>query len=268
MKRIHIVGCSPRSGTTLMKNLIINCFDIDLYDEGESSIFSLPKYRGNIYVTKFPGDIQRIDYILNKMKQLYILCMLRDPRDIISSVHWHHREKYWCGLRYWKKWTPYIDRLIHHPRFILVRYEKLVSEPNTVQREIKEILPFLEQKRKFTEFHKYTVSYNDNQALSGIRPLSTTSISNWKKHIPRIKGQIDLHGPISDDLIKYGYEKNNNWEKLLDDVTPDYNSGYLPEYTDQKRLRKFLRFNRLKVLLILVASSLPCLLRWKSTSSP
>ena len=211
MKRIHIVGCSPRSGTTLMKELIINCFDVDLYDEGESSIFCLPKYKANIYVTKYPGDIQRIDYILDRMKDLYVICMLRDPRDIIVSVHWQDQNKFWCGLKYWKKWTPYIDKLIYHPRFILVYYEKLVNQPNTVQKEINNKLSFLNQKIPFTEFHRYLQPTKDIQALSGIRAINNASISNWKKHIPRIKGQIKLHGSISDDLIKYGYEKDNDW---------------------------------------------------------
>ena len=261
MKRIHIVGCSPRSGTTLITELMINCFNVDMYDEHETSIFKWPKYKANIYVTKFPADIQRIDYLLDKMKNLYVICMLRDPRDIIVSVHMHDSEKYWCGLKFWKNCTPHIDKLINHPRFILIYYEELIAKPDFIQKHINQRLPFLQKTVPFSQFHLHAnPSIKSQQALSSLRPLSNASISIWKQHIHRIKGQIELHGPITDDLIKYGYERNNEWEKLLDDITPDCGYSHLTEFTDQKRLNRYLRFYKLKSLLSLVGNH-ECILR-------
>ena len=42
MRRIHIVGCGPRTGTTLMAELMGTCFDINASCQHEESVFALP----------------------------------------------------------------------------------------------------------------------------------------------------------------------------------------------------------------------------------
>ena len=231
-----------------MKELFVNCFDIDLYDEGESSVYSCPKYKGNIYVTKNPGDIIRVDYLLNHMNNFFVICMLRDPRDSIVSINGHDPGKYWCGLKFWKLYTPYIDKLINHPRFMLVRYEKLVNEPNEVQQEIMEKLPFLDEKIPFSKFCLRA----KKDRKPACRPIINSSIGNWKHHLSRVKYQIEVHGSIAGDLIKYGYERDNDWEKILDGVIPDPTPGHFTEYTDVKRLRKTIRYNKIRSLLTML----------------
>ncbi|MEN0002261.1 MAG: hypothetical protein AAF940_15390, partial [Pseudomonadota bacterium] len=67
------------------------------------------------------------------------------------------------------------------------------------------------------------------KALRGVRPISTSSIGNWKNHLPRVAGQIALHGAITDELIEFGYEPDRSWEALLDGVTPDLADSHFKE---------------------------------------
>ncbi len=57
MQRIHIVGCGPRTGTTLIAEMMAACFEIDLYPKHESSIYTRPTRPAKIFLTKRPRDI-------------------------------------------------------------------------------------------------------------------------------------------------------------------------------------------------------------------
>ena len=56
MKRIHIIGSGPRTGTTLLAEAMTACFDIDQYVEHEARIFKDEPLKGNIFLTKYPSD--------------------------------------------------------------------------------------------------------------------------------------------------------------------------------------------------------------------
>lgn len=87
MKRIHIVGCGPRSGTTLLCEMMIACFEIDLYGKHENTIYTRPWRHAELFLTKKPMDILVAESVLNVMSNLYVIFMLRDPRDMIVSKH-------------------------------------------------------------------------------------------------------------------------------------------------------------------------------------
>ena len=55
-------------------------------------------------------------------------------------------------------------------------------------------------------------------------------MGKWKNNLPRVAGQIKIHGSITDDLIKYGYENDGSWEEILEDVEPDLSESHWPEY--------------------------------------
>ena len=68
-------------------------------------------------------------------------------------------------------------------------------------------MPFLKMRSRFSEFHKLaSPSLPSLVALGGLRPITTESIGNWRHHLPRLAGQLLIHGPISQDLIDFGYE--------------------------------------------------------------
>jgi hypothetical protein len=58
---------------------------------------------------------------------------------------------------------------------------------------------------------------------------------DWKKHLPLIAGQL-LHGPITKDLITYGYEPNGEREKKLVGIIPDLSPGHWPEQLSSAKI--------------------------------
>jgi len=224
-KHIHIVGCLPRSGTTLMTELMITCFDIDGYTDHEYSIFKEFLQPCQILCTKKPNDIKRVAYPLSVNSDLFVIYLLRDPRDAISSrSHKNNREdkKIWGNLADWFKHQAIAHSLAQHPRFITVKYEDLVTNPDNVQQAIQQQLPFLKVKAKFSEYHLQAKPSNKSDAaLGGVRPISPISIGNWKKGKPYLKAQIQRYGDLSDILIDLGYEKNKEWLAELDGIKAD-----------------------------------------------
>ena len=239
MKRIHIVGCGPRTGTTLLTEMMISSYKIDVFTEHEDRIAKPPKKSGKVFLTKSPKDIILIKPVLQVMKDLYVIFMIRDPRDSVVSKHGTHKEHYWSNLLYWKNFLPFAESLQDHERFLTVRYEDLARNPDEVQSRISSFLPFIEEKHKFSEYHRTAKPSSDSQlALGSVRPVSDQSIGNWRNHKPRVLGQIILHGSISEDLIKYGYETNSDWENELQGVEPDLQDGRGPEFYKKSFIRK------------------------------
>jgi len=230
MKRIHVVSTGPRTGTTLMAELIYSCFDVDQYCEHEARIFKEPNKKGNIFLTKYPTlfDVG-IPLILNR--HLYIICILRDPRNSIVSIHGNSPDQYWAGLKYWKLQLPIWYKLKKHSRFVTIKYEDLINDPDRIQEYISERLPFLRRKGQFSNYHKLaSPSSKSMKAMRGIRKISTSGTANWRNHLPRVKAQLEIHGSISQDLIELGYENDEKWTDLLRDIEPDYSSSNRTEF--------------------------------------
>ncbi len=253
MQRIHIVGCGPRTGTTLMAEMTITCFDIDLYTKHENSIYTRPTRKANIFLTKRPRDILVVGPVLRLMSNLYVIYMLRDPRDMIVSKHRKDPELYWASLRYWKTYTPYGRKLQSHPRFITVRYEDLVTKPDEVQAYLMQRMSFLIKRAPFSRYHELAEPKQDSlDALRGVRPITAASIGNWRKHLPRVAGQLQKHETIAQDLIEYGYESDEEWLKELEGVAPDLSESHWPEYFTTEELNQRMRGKYVKPIFVLL----------------
>lgn len=241
-KHIHIVGCVPRSGTTLMTELMTTCFDIDGHTEHEYSVFKEFPSPCDILCTKNPNDIKRVSYPLSVNPNLYVIYLLRDPRDAISSrSHKNNRneKKIWGNLKTWKEHHAIAERLDKHPNFITIKYEDLVSEPDEVQTGLQQRLPFLNIKYLFSEYHlQAKPSSKSEAALGGLRPISPVSIGNWKENKPYIKAQIEKYGDISELLIDLGYERDTSWMSELDGVEPDNQDEFIKQKSAFKKWKE------------------------------
>lgn len=229
MERIHVVGVSPRTGTTLIAECMCACFEIDAFEEHESP---LDKHRHNVrvYLTKNPRDLHIVGPRQRLDRHFHVIAMVRDPRDIIASVHRRRPGRYWAPLRFWKERIGIVRRLAQHKRFILIRYEDLVRSPDLVQDELTRRMPFLRKKALFSEFHQIASPATKSlRALGPLRAIEPNSIGNWRNHLPRIKGQIARHGSISQDLIDFGYERDEEWLSILQDVDADLARSRFPE---------------------------------------
>jgi len=229
-RRIHIVGSGPRTGTTLLAELLTSCFELEGFCEHELSIFSKPEGEFETFLSKSPQDVLVAAPLLEIDPALWILHMVRDPRDVVVSRHGKDPEHYWTNLRIWKSARPAARRAEGHARFLTLRYEDLVRQPNAVQDEIARFLPFLERRGAFSEFHRLArPSSAARDALGELRPLSSSSIGAWQAHKPRLAAQLARHGSIDCDLVELGYEPDAGWRRALVGVEPDHEESHFPE---------------------------------------
>ncbi len=242
MHWIHIVGAS-RSGTTLMHELMTTCFKIDGATKEEVRLWRHRDHGHRVCCTKCPGDEILAFPLLYIDKALHFVYMLRDPRDVIVSMHGRARGEYWTNLRAWRESVATMRRLNGHRRFITVRYEDLVARPGAVQDLIRQRLPFLEVERPFSEYHEHaapTEAYST--AMRGVRPLSGENIGAWRRHKPRLLTQMNLHGGLADELIEFGFETDRSWLGSLAGVEPDSAPSRTAErYSRGKRFRRAVR---------------------------
>jgi hypothetical protein len=231
MKRIHIVGAGPRTGTTLLAEAMRACFAIDAVERHEAPLSRHRRRRAGIYLTKMPIDIPIVEPRLRIDRHFHVIALVRDPRDAVVSRHARLPDVYYTPLRLWKSHVGYIRRLRAHPRFVLIRYEDLVRDPDAVQDFIAKRMPFLRKTGTFSRFHEVAdPSKKSLTALGGLRAIDDSSIGTWREHLPRLAGQLAQHGPITDELIEFGYETDGRWLALLDSVAPDLTPSYHPEH--------------------------------------
>ena len=65
MQRLHIVGC-PRSGTTLLIELVSTCFANSGHCAHEISVFEPVPVTTGVYITKQPNDIRQVHHIFHR----------------------------------------------------------------------------------------------------------------------------------------------------------------------------------------------------------
>jgi hypothetical protein len=230
MHRLHIVGLGPRTGSTLLTEAMVACFRIDAFAEHEEDIYARPPPGAEVFLTKRVKQILVAKSYLDAYPDLNVLCTMRDPRDAIVSRHAKDPGRYWAGLRYWNTYLKAWRRVAHHPRFMTIKYEDLVTEPDAVQTRLAAAMPFLEQTARFSRYHEVAApAAKAVRALHSVRPISPQGIGAWREHLPRVAGQLALHGSLTDDLIEFGYEKNDRWMSLLDGIEPDVSPSHWPE---------------------------------------
>jgi hypothetical protein len=230
MKHIHITGLSPRTGTTLLAEAMISCFEIDEYTDHEDPIYALPQGSPDIFLTKRPMDILVAKSYLKLSPELYIICMIRDPRDIIVSKHRIAPDKYWANLRIWKERTKALRKIQSHPRVTSIYYEEFVTHPDKVQEQIAQRLPFLKSRGPFSRYHELVrPSEASLKALGRVRPIAPASVGSYRRHLPRVVGQMQLHGDLTPDLIDFGYERDDSWKQRLEGVEADLTPSFWPE---------------------------------------
>jgi hypothetical protein len=213
-----------------MAELMVNAFRVDGFAEHEVRIFNRPLGTHRFVVTKHPLDVVNVRPMLWRWPWLWVICMVRDPRDVVVSRHGRVPDTYYVGLNEWKERYPAARRLRSHPRVTLVRYEDLVSDPDAVQMHLMRWMPSLEKVAAFSEYHlRAKPSEKSSLALGGVRPVSAASVGRWREHKSRLVTQMQRHGSIARDLVELGYEADGSWLGELAGVEPDGSGSFRPE---------------------------------------
>ena len=254
-RHIHIVACSPRSGTTLLHEVMVTCFKVDKHYDHEIRFHLVSADDGQMLITKRPKDTMYMPAVIDSDPGLYVIYVMRDPRDTICSRHGKDKSIYYSNVRLWRQMHGYAKQMAGHERFLEIRYEDFVSDPDATQQMILDKFPWLEKLHNFSEYHEYAeVSEKSITAMHSVRPIAPTSVGVWMKNPGRIKAQQMIHGSLRPDLIECGYEKTADWEKVLDDVEPDFTRSLYPEKLHVWQrvsqylngLRKVARYRRLR----------------------
>ena len=218
-KRLHIVGC-PRSGTTLMMELMAVCFENDAFCDHETSIFNSAPTGAMLYFSKKPTDIRYVGDLLRRDPHLMVICLYRDPRSVVTSIHKSKEGMYFSNYLEWKSCQTAAEALVGHERFLLVSYEELTASTDAVQDKIAVRFPCLTKKHPFTDYERTaSPSQKSQNALGGVRPIDTKRQQGWKEHLPRVKSEMERHPSFAQDLIQWDYEKDRSWESCLEGVT-------------------------------------------------
>lgn len=233
-KRIHITG-AHRSGTTLLCALMATCFDIDVVPPDEVRLRAPLPPGGRIVCTKCTDETDYAFWLLPLDPDLHILHIMRDPRDVIVSKYAPDPGRYFTNLRSWRRNRPR-PFWRRHPRAHFISYERLVREPDAVQDELAQAMPFLRRVCAFSEFAVRARETAEGRglywsgAMHSIRPPDPESIGRWRAHPDRVKGQMARHGDLSRDLIEMGLEKDDGWRGMLDRAGCDLASSHIPEH--------------------------------------
>lgn len=238
-RRLHITG-APRSGTTLLHVMILSCFDIDGPVEAEQRLRKpVPRDR-RLICTKCPGEVEAAAAILKLDPRLDVIYVARDPREVITSEHARHPGRYFTNLQVWRRAARAAARAQAHPRFHVVDYRRLVTEPDVVQTELMTAMPWLRPLNRFSNYHRVVGAPHEEwlPAMRQIRPITPASLGAWRRHLPRVLGQIRRHGDIADELVALGYEPDHSWTTLLRDVEPDLSPSVNAETLSLRRRLK------------------------------
>ena len=181
--RILIVGCA-RSGNTLMLYLMTEGFGGMERQVGETGEVVPEAKPGVVAVGKFPRRASILDEIgLLDQEDLGIIYMMRDPRDVLTSLHPAKPNNYWVQPARWKREAQAALKFQSHERVLLVRFEDLLKEPALSQERIARKFD-LKIAMPFAEAHSWTPKSEGDMinvtAMHGIRPLDPAEIGSWQ----------------------------------------------------------------------------------------
>ena len=234
-KPVHIIICGQsRSGTTLFYNMIrAGIPENSCSPPRELRATKTLNISADYYVTKRPLDlfeIENIQRLLGKIRDLKFIIMIRDPRALVTSKHASVPEQYWQGYDYKffvnpnrgiKSYTnPGIGAAFTAIRqvqkdarhaFLLVKYEEVVANPDSVQTRVEEFTG-VRFKKPFSEWWTAPVSEGLQTQLNGIRPVDPENADRWRKpeHRRRIALQWKLFPELDSIVTEFVYASNKD----------------------------------------------------------
>lgn len=179
---IVIAGCG-RSGTSLLLS-VLSChpelhaigYETSALTENPLRLEHFPTDRR--WVEKTPANVHNLGAILDGIPDCLVIHMVRDGRDVCTSMHPLWNGPY-ISIDRWVADVSAGARWERHKRVMVVRYRDLVRD---YERTVYRLCAFL-RLTLADEFEDYplTATVQTHAAWSGpARPLSDSSIGRWK----------------------------------------------------------------------------------------
>ena len=229
-----VIGGCERSGTTLLLSILSskkNIYSIEQetwalchsYYAGFDSknpikIRRLIKRLGtntipkccSRWCEKSPANVfyfkEIIDYFEGSVK---IIQMVRDGRDVVTSIHPSNNSKHWVSI---KRWTSSVEAGLKYrnvPQVITIRYEDLILDYGLTIRRICEHIEEKIDNRIMNWYEFAKIKKNKNIVGHKIRPVFTSSIKkyeNYKKNNGNVIYEF-MNNKRAVELLKlYEYE--------------------------------------------------------------
>ncbi|MCP4353991.1 MAG: sulfotransferase [Desulfobacterales bacterium] len=240
LRRVHIIGCA-RSGTTMLHYSMCVFKNTILYDK-ETSMWNYPSVKESVglyrkyafqpdthyIITKRGaswwkgGNIEKLAEFTRKYK-IFLINLIRDPRDVMTSRHSLDKKKYYVDPNLWVDAMVATDRLMEYLKdytdILTVRYEDVVLNTKEVEDSFK--------KRIGLELRSSVASLNrlkDNvEAIGGLeqmipymhklRNFDPESVGRWKnkpdnvEYIESLLKDSFCKKHLAEFMTKYNYMK-------------------------------------------------------------
>lgn len=165
----------------------------------------------SIWGEKSPKNTPLMKYIYKVYPKGKYIFLIRDGRDVARSWLVKNKSKdiEWIANSWNESIQMYgwLKRRLNEEQLHLVRYEELVSKPETVLTGVSEFLGY-EYTPAMLAFQKYARKI-DEERLHHFQKLethaNTTSIGQWKDYFKKEESEL-LHRIMGNNLQKFGYE--------------------------------------------------------------
>lgn len=244
-KRQIVVCGAPRSGTTLFYNMLsisLNGFKFDKLERYSRDTIRLY----DNHVSKVPLEVLEISRIVDRnlyRKEIIVLVVIRDIRDIITSIHPNVPDDYFIG------YDASYEIVGQYPNYLhtlnlpgvgeiyraiellkdcadysvqLVKYEDLIADPHRIQEMLRKRFGF-SFRRGFSDvnsfYHQKGIAYDGQRKpleptlVKLDRAVTNDFIGRWKQpeHLERIRQQFSSYPGLFRILCDYGYESDDSW---------------------------------------------------------
>jgi len=199
------------------------CHEQTLFDPIEPPIYP--------FLSKCTGDTEQLNQVFSADPELFVIALVRDPRSVITRKDTSAgAQEYSVGFERWQQSMEAIEQLSPKVRWLQVRYETLLADPASVQEQLEARFGFLRREESFATFTYKSVSEPEDNATAqasshSLSPAFTAEPDNstahaLQEHLPRLKRELEEHPGLVEWLVATGYEADDSWTKILENVEP------------------------------------------------
>jgi hypothetical protein len=119
---------------------MVTCFRTNKHYDHEIRFHLVTAKNNDVVITKRPKDTLYMPGVIDD-PNLYVIYVTRDPRDVIVSRHGKSEDMYYSNIRLWRELHACARSLFGHDRFLNIRYEDFVNNPDATQNQITAKFP-------------------------------------------------------------------------------------------------------------------------------